>query len=132
MIDYSDDIEDALNSINEYGAPAIWLKRINNVLDSEKPWRNDPEKTPLFDAFVCSVLLLQYPTTRIDKSIFVTNDATLGPQKVKAMMGAVDFKPEHADFVDVATLRYNVISINPFMPGGQIIFYDLELEGPVQ
>jgi hypothetical protein len=66
-------------------------------------------------------LLLSYAAHMVDGTTIQAGD-------VKLMLAAdIATTPVAGDFVDVKTERYRVMRSEPFQPGGEVLYYDLQL-----
>jgi len=66
-------------------------------------------------------LLLSYAAHMVDGTTIQAGD-------VKLMLAAdIATTPVAGDFVDVKTERYRVMRVEPYQPGGEVLYYDLQL-----
>ena len=66
-------------------------------------------------------LLLSYAAHLVDGTTIQAGD-------VKLMLAAdIATTPVAGDFIDVKTERYRIMRSEPFQPGGEVLYYDLQL-----
>jgi len=60
----------------------------------------------------------------------VVIDGIPAPRRLRGIMGAVDFTPSTNDFVIINGIKMSVGTVEPTMPDGVPILYNLVFEGP--
>jgi hypothetical protein len=106
----------ATAALRKFGA-AIALVRIQQATPTN-PW-DPPAQTEA--SYQGKGLLLSYAAHLVDGTTIQAGD-------VKLMLAAdIATTPVAGDFVDVKTERYRVVRSEPFQPGGEVLYYDLQL-----
>ena len=106
----------ATTALRKFGA-AVALVRIAQDTQTN-PW-DPPAQTEA--TYQGKGLLLSYAAHLVDGTAIQAGD-------VKLMLAAdIATTPIACDFIDVKTERYRVVRSEPFQPGGEVLYYDLQL-----
>lgn len=106
----------ATAALRKFGA-AVALVRIQRGTPAS-PWE-PPAQTEA--SYQGKGLLLSYAAHLVDGTAIQAGD-------VKLMLAAdIATTPIACDFIDVKTERYRVVRSEPFQPGGEVLYYDLQL-----
>ncbi len=106
----------ATAALRKYGAE-VSLVRIAQGTPTN-PWE-PPAQTEA--SYQGKGLLLSYAAHMVDGTAIQAGD-------VKLMLAAdIATTPVAGDFVDVKTERYRVMRSEPYQPGGEVLYYDLQL-----
>ncbi len=102
--------------IRKHGAD-VSLVRVQQATPSN-PWEPPMQTQATFQG---KGLLLAYTAHLVDGTAIQAGDVRL--------MLAVDIgtSPVVGDYIDVKTERYRVMRVEPFRPGGEVLYYDLQL-----
>ena len=106
----------ATAALSKFGA-SVALVRLTQATP-KNPW-DPPAQTEA--TYQGKGLLLSYAAHLVDGTTIQAGD-------VKLMLAAdIATTPVAGDFVDIKTERYRVVRSEPFQPGGEVLYYDLQL-----
>lgn len=106
----------ATAALSKFGA-AVTLVRIAQGTPAN-PWE-PPSQTEA--SYQGKGLLLSYAAHLVDGTTIQAGD-------IKLMLAAdIATTPVVGDFIDVKTVRYRVMRAEPYQPGGEVLYYDLQL-----
>jgi len=106
----------ATAALRKFGA-AVALVRLTQATPTN-PW-DPPAQTEA--TYQGKGLLLSYAAHLVDGTTIQAGD-------VKLILAAdIESAPVAGDFVDVKTERYRVVRSEPYQPGGEVLYYDLQL-----
>ena len=64
---------------------------------------------------------------RLVDGLFIQHDDRRPAMRTDMLAADIESAPVAGDFIDVKTERYRVVRSEPFQPGGEVLYYDLQL-----
>lgn len=115
-------IDTAKRLITKNGQLVIWRSLTDNA--GSKSWRPN---TPTSTDYNVRVLFIPNSAGFIELLRYLKG-SDIPSGSVKGLMPAVNFEPNLRDVIITPTDTFNIKSINPLAPNGDVIMYFLELE----
>lgn len=119
---YDRQIATAKRLIAASGQSVTWRQLSETTPDDAKPW-NAANGAPLNH----SVSIVFLPINRVNQQLIHALRGTEVPVGIlQGLMGAVSFVPSIKDTVIRNGITYNISSIDPIAPNGDVILYTIE------
>lgn len=129
MADYSEEIQDAIEMIEEFGGTFTVSRNSPSASDPEKPWRKD---TPSDEHFTATAVMLEFRKSQQSQGFTAGSEDSShvlpGDMVVYIAAGNPDvtFEPTARDVVDTPGHgRYGVVDNLILAPNGDAILYKL-------
>lgn len=131
MADYSEEIQDAIEMIEEFGGSFTFVRENPVTSDPAKPWRKSEDPTP--PTFVATAVMLEFKKSQQSQGF------TAGSEDSKAVLPGdmvvylaagnpdVTFRPEARDYMTTPNGhgKYGVVDNITLAPNGDEILYKL-------
>lgn len=130
MADYSEEIQDAIDAIEEFGGDFTFERHVPTIPDASKPWRKDPAAP---GTFTCKGVMLEFKKSQQSAGFTAGSEDSKfvlpGDMIVYVAAGnpLVTFTPAARDIVVAPNGkgRYGVVDNITLAPDGTDILYKL-------
>lgn len=124
---YDEDIQAALEMIEEFGVQCLWTKDAAPPTDPDRPWLGGAPDPDDHQPFICFVPASSVSTSGFGLSKYM-RDTEVADFSTFGLMGAQSFTPELTDKVTLNGKAIVVVAVDTLAPAGDPVLHILSIK----